>query len=79
MFDQVGPTSALNDRLGKSDGLVTRPGLLAGAGLEFHVLGATSLFVESAFANVFGENAVSTSGDGRSLRWVPLRAGVTLR
>jgi hypothetical protein len=79
MFDHVGATSALNDRLAGSDGLVTKPGLMAGAGLEFHILGATSLFVESAVTNVFGERPVTTSGTDRSLRWVPLRAGITLR
>jgi hypothetical protein len=79
MFDRVGETSALSDRLGDTDGTVTKLGLMGGAGLEFHILGATSLFVESAFTNVFGERPVLTSGDSRSLRWVPLVAGITLR
>lgn len=79
MFNRVGQTSALGDRLGDSDGNVTKLGLMGGAGLEFHILGATSLFVESAFTNVFGERPVLTSGDSRSLRWVPLVAGITLR
>lgn len=79
LFDRVGKTSALGDRLGDSDGTVTKLGLVGGAGLEFHILGATSLFVESAFTNVFGERPVLTSGDSRSLRWVPLVAGITLR
>lgn len=79
MFERIGATSALSDRLGDTDGRVTKLGLMGGAGLEFHILGATSLFVESAFTNVFGERPVLTTGDSRSLRWVPLVAGITLR
>ncbi len=79
MFERIGATSALSDRLGDTDGRVTKLGLMGGAGLEFHILGATSLFVESAFTNVFGERPVTTTGDSRSLRWVPLVAGITLR
>jgi hypothetical protein len=79
VFDRVGATSALSDRLGDTDGTATKLGLTGGAGLEFHILGATSLFVESAFTNVFGEHPVTTAGDSRNLRWVPLVAGITLR
>ena len=79
MFDRVGTTSALSDRLGDTEGTATKFGLTGGAGLEFHILGATSLFVESAFTNVVGEHPVTTSGNSRSLRWVPLAAGITLR
>ena len=79
VFDRVGATSALSDRLDDTGGTAKKFGLMGGAGLEFHVLGATSLFVESAFTNVFGERPVTTSGDSRHLRWVPLVAGITLR
>jgi hypothetical protein len=79
MFDRIGASSTLNDRLGDSDGRVTKLGLTGGAGLEFHILGATSLFVQSAFTNVFAERPVNTTGGSRSLRWVPLVAGITLR
>lgn len=79
MFNKIGNASALGDRLGDTDGNVTKLGLMGGAGLEFHILGATSLFVESAFTNVFGERPVTTSGGSRSLQWVPLVAGITLR
>jgi hypothetical protein len=79
VFDRVGATSALSDRLADTGGTAKKFGLVGGAGLELHILGATSLFVESAFTNVFGERPVTTTGDGRSLRWVPLVAGVTLR
>lgn len=78
-FDHVGSGSTLADRLGSAGGNATKLGLTGGAGLEFHVLGATSLFVQSAITNVFGETPVATTGNGRSLRWVPLVAGITLR
>jgi opacity protein-like surface antigen len=79
VFDRVGATSALSDRLADTGGTAKKFGLMGGAGLEFHILGATSLFVESAFTNVFGERPVTTAGDNRNLRWVPLVAGITLR
>jgi hypothetical protein len=78
MFNKVGEASALSDRLGDTKN-VTKLGLMGGAGLEFHILGATSLFVETAFTNVFGEDPVLTTGGSRQLRWVPLVAGITLR
>jgi hypothetical protein len=76
MFDRIGTTSTLNERIG---GRETKLGLTGGAGLEFHVLGATSLFVESAFTNLFGEKPATGSETSRHLRWVPLVAGITLR
>lgn len=79
VFDRVGATSTLSDRLADTGGTAKKFGLVGGAGLEFHILGATSLFVESAFTNVFGEHPVNTVGDSRHLRWVPLVAGITLR
>jgi hypothetical protein len=78
-FRRIGQTSALSDRLGKGDGYVTKLGLMGGAGFEFHILGATSLFAQSAFTNVFGEKPVNTTGSSGHLRWVPLVAGITLR
>lgn len=79
MFDRVGEASTLNARMGDSDGRVTKLGLTGGAGLEFHILGATSLFVQSAFTNVFAEKPINTPGSSGNLRWVPLVAGITLR
>jgi hypothetical protein len=79
MFDRVGESSTLNNRMGDSDGLVTKLGLTGGAGLEFRILGATSLFVQSAFTNVFAEKPANTPGSSGNLRWVPLVAGITLR
>jgi hypothetical protein len=79
MFDRVGPTSTLIRRMGDSDGRVTKLGVTGGAGMEFHILGATSLFVQSAFTNVFAEKPVNTPGSSGNLRWVPLIAGINLR
>jgi hypothetical protein len=79
MFDRVGETSTLDLRMGDSNGRVTKFGVTGGAGLEFHILGATSLFVQSAFTNVFAEKPVNTPGSSGNLRWVPLVAGITLR
>ena len=79
MFDHVGSASALADRLDDTGGTAKQAGLTAGAGLEFHVLGATSLFVQTAITNVYGERPVATGGKDRNLRWVPLVAGITLR
>ena len=79
MFDRVGESSTLNNRMGDSDGLVTKLGVTGGAGLEFRILGATSLFVQSAFTNVFAEKPANTPGSSGNLRWVPLVAGITLR
>lgn len=79
IFDRVGKTSTLDLRMGESDGRVTKLGVTGGAGLEFHILGATSLFVQSAFTNVFAEKPVNTPGSSGNLRWVPLVAGITLR
>lgn len=49
----------------------TKWGLTGGAGLEFHILGAASLYLESQFTNV--------SATGRDLNWVPLIAGLQIR
>jgi hypothetical protein len=79
MFDRVGELSTLNNRMGDSNGRVTKLGLTGGAGMEFRILGATSLFVQSAFTNVFAEKPANAPGSSGNLRWVPLVAGITLR
>ena len=80
LFHSFGSSSALNDRLGGAAKNVTKWGVIGGAGLELHVLGATSLFVESSFTNVFAERSKLNTLDGsKNLRWVPLTAGVMLR
>ena len=73
-FHRVGVSSSLAESFPDIQGsskTETKWGVTAGAGLEFHVLGASSLFVQSAFTNA--------SATGRNLSWVPLLAGVTLR
>jgi opacity protein-like surface antigen len=79
MFQHYGTASALNDRFEKTS-TVTKFGLTGGAGFEFHVLGATSLFVQTQFTNVFadGSSTIATD-DNRHLRWVPVVVGITLR
>jgi len=72
MFKDIYPGSALNTRFGNvaSNNSVTKWGINAGAGLDLHVLGATSLFVQTSYTSV--------SANG-SIRWIPVTAGVTLR
>ena len=56
----------------------TKWGLSAGAGVEFHILGATSLFAQTSYNTVSADQAVAPS-TSRSLRWVPLVVGVMIR
>lgn len=79
MFQRYGGSSALSDRFEETS-TVTKLGVTGGAGLEFHILGATSLFVQSQFTNVFadGSSTIATD-DNRHLRWMPVVAGITLR
>ena len=84
-FQDLTSGSALGDRLGSSANQttttsnVTKLGVTGGAGLNLHVLGATSLFIQSRLTNVFAD-ASQTGGSGsKNLRWVPLVAGFTLR
>jgi opacity protein-like surface antigen len=78
-FRRIGEGSALADRLGGDTKNVTKLGLTGGAGLEFHVLGATSLFVQSTFTNVFAEESNAGLGGSKNMRWIPIVAGITLR
>jgi hypothetical protein len=80
LFHRFGTTSALNDRFGNETKDVLKWGLTGGAGLEFHILGASSLFVQSSFTNVFAEKSkLNLANDNKNLRWVPLTAGIVLR
>jgi opacity protein-like surface antigen len=65
---------------GSSDGASseTKFGFLAGVGAQFHILGATYLFVQTSFNNVSADNEVAGVG-GKNLQWMPLVLGVTLR
>jgi hypothetical protein len=81
MFRNFGSTSALADKFSTSlddAGTETKWGFNAGAGLEFHILGATSLFLQTSMTNVAAD--VGTSGEeGRNLRWMPITIGFLLR
>ena len=73
-FRNIGATSALTanfpgiDETSKSE---VKWGLTGGAGLEVHVIGASSLYLQTAFTNV--------STEGRNLSWIPVNIGVMLR
>jgi opacity protein-like surface antigen len=82
MFRDFGVGSGLSDKFTGSDessgDTETKFGFQAGAGLEFHILGATSLFVQSSLTNVAADRG--TSGEeGRNLRWMPVVFGFQLR
>jgi hypothetical protein len=86
MFRDVGGGSSIREFLGRdntagSESNVTKWGVTGGAGLEFHILGAANLFVESRFTNVFGDEPATGVGGvtGKNLRWVPITAGFTFR
>ncbi|MEP7347598.1 MAG: hypothetical protein ABI877_20175 [Gemmatimonadaceae bacterium] len=88
MFRSYGATSALASRLGGSNttggttttSTKTKLGVTGGAGLELHILGATSFFVESRLTNVMvDKNTTSGISGSNSLRWVPVTLGFTLR
>lgn len=61
---------------------VTKWGVTGGAGLQFGMVGPTSIFVESRFTNVFANRANDSSiqldDPGKNLRWVPLVVGISL-
>jgi hypothetical protein len=80
-FRDIGGSSTLSDRLNDNStgDNVTKLGVTGGAGLEFHVLGPASLYLQSRFTNVFTDDGRLTSATDGSLRWVPLVAGITLR
>ncbi|MDP1861901.1 MAG: hypothetical protein Q8K82_24795 [Gemmatimonadaceae bacterium] len=58
---------------------VTKLGVTGGAGLNLHVVGVTSLFIQSRLTNVFADASITGGIGSKSLRWVPLVAGITLR
>lgn len=82
-FRDYGPQSALADRLGSSTSSTstskTKAGITGGAGLELHILGATSFFVESRLTSVMADNSASGIGGSKNLMWVPVTLGFTLR
>jgi hypothetical protein len=81
MFRNFGAASGLADKFsGSVDGADTETkwGFNAGAGLEFHVLGASSLFVQSSMTNVAADRG-TVGEEGRNLRWMPVVVGFMLR
>ena len=82
MFRDFGTSSGLADKISGSDessgDTETKWGFQAGAGLEIHVLGATSLFVQSSLTNVAADRG-TVGEEGRNLRWMPVTFGFILR
>lgn len=82
MFRDFGTTSGLADKFSGSDesggDTETKWGFQAGAGLEFHILGATSLFVQTSMTNVAADRG-TVGEEGRNLRWMPVVVGFQLR
>lgn len=56
----------------------TKFGVVGGVGVQFHILGATSLFAQTTFNHV-SANQVVAPASGKSLHWVPLTFGFTIR
>lgn len=85
MFRDIAAGSTLGDRLGAptsgtSTTSETKVAFHGGAGLELKILGATSFFVQSGITNVSVDaSRVSGADSGKSLRWIPLIAGIQLR
>jgi len=79
-FRNFGTTSTLANKFsGSVDGdTETKWGFNAGAGLEIHVLGASSLFVQTSMTNVAADQG-TVGEEGRNLRWMPITIGFLLR
>lgn len=80
-FRNFGVGSGLADKFSTSvdgDDTETKWGFNAGAGLEIHVLGASSLFVQSSMTNIAADAGL-TGEEGRNLRWMPVVVGFMLR
>jgi opacity protein-like surface antigen len=85
MFRDVNAGSMLAGRLGSTaapgTGSITETkfGWSVGAGAEFHILGATSLFVQSKFTNVMADETTIGSSTSSSVRWIPVVVGLQVR
>jgi hypothetical protein len=87
MFRDIGGNSSIREFLGSSTTAgstsnTTKFGVTGGAGLEFHILGAANVFVESRYTNVFGKapaNGNTLGVSGKNLAWIPLTAGFTFK
>jgi opacity protein-like surface antigen len=71
-FHHIGTASSLAESFNGAGTSETKFGMTAGAGLELHILGATSLFTQTAFTTVSADR-------GGRLNWIPLLVGVQLR
>lgn len=60
------------------DNAETKFGFTGGAGIQFHILGATYLFVQSTIHQVSANNVVAPATD-KNLRWVPVVLGIAVR
>jgi opacity protein-like surface antigen len=76
-FRDFQTTSALGQAFGDTESS-TKLGFTAGAGAQFHILGATYLFTQLAYANVSADEVVAPAS-GKNLGWIPLVLGVTIR
>lgn len=56
----------------------TKVGVVAGVGVQFHILGATSLFGQTTFNHVSASQVVAPA-TSKGLNWVPLTIGFTVR
>ncbi len=78
-FRDFRQTSSLGQAFGATgDDAETKFGFTGGAGLQFHILGATYLFVQSTIHQVSADQVVAPAS-GKSLRWVPVILGVAVR
>ena len=79
-FRNFGGRSSLADKFSTSlDGdSETKWGFNAGAGVEVHVLGASSLFFQTSMTNVSADKG-TIGNEGRNLRWMPITIGFLLR
>ena len=71
-FHHIGASSSLAGSFNGTSSSETKFGMTAGAGLEVHILGATSLFTQTSFTTVSADR-------GGRLNWIPLLVGVQLR
>jgi len=80
-FRHLNRAGALGVALSDSDtptNTATKVGVVGGVGVQFHILGATSLFAQTTFNHV-SANQVVAPATGKNLHWVPLTFGVTVR
>ncbi|HEV8366238.1 MAG TPA: outer membrane beta-barrel protein [Gemmatimonadaceae bacterium] len=78
-FRDFRENTALGEAFGATgDNAETKFGFTGGAGVQFHILGATYLFLQSTIHQVSADQVVAPA-TGKSLRWVPVVLGVAIR